>query len=258
MRDSWRAAGLSGDVLEVLDRWHDRSTALAAAYRSARRAPTHYARLASGEATFDEAIDAERTAPGTPAGRARAEHVYVNAQQALRAQVTRELRALGDRLITDHLRPAHDEIVAEVAELAPLVVGIEDDATAIASSPRACEAWARLIVLVDRRRHLQVVRRRVGSVLPRLRAPHLAEHGDNAYAHPDRVPSRLNRLNPARALVALVESGAEPGFYTTAEVEDRIAERRLGPAAENGWEWAKDDRSRLVPKLKAIPTASPR
>lgn len=181
-------------------------------------------RLVSGEIDFRTAV-VEEYALATVGieGRERLLSLYRAGADLARTQAHKKLAALGDRLITEHLAPAHAELVETVAKNAAAVEGIEDDATAIKAGGKVRDAWGRISDAEAKRKALTAV----SSILRQERivtpVPDDIDTVFLQYRYPDRRPPVViggRRQHPVRVLVALVESGAEPGIYTTAQARE--------------------------------------
>lgn len=75
------------------------------------------------------------------------------AAERARADARRQLVTAAPSILIDELRPAHAATLAEVADLAPRLVGVDpDNAEAVLRAPKAAQdARARLVGLVERR-----------------------------------------------------------------------------------------------------------
>lgn len=241
--NTWRDLGLATSVLEPLETFVDREAAMKAEFEAVMADDDdYYAKVAAGDLSLAEALAAERRSARTEEGRARVRSVYSSARDALLRQVSRTLRELGDSLVSEHLGPAHAAIIDEASGLLDAVEGVEEDGDAIKASPKTREAWARLTVLAEKRAAIVQALRDLSRVLP----PLVKDDGrgrppTRLFRQPELLPpSRALKGHPARVLAKLIQSGAQPGIYTAAEVAehrvalveaDREAQRQASKAA---------------------------
>lgn len=219
---AWASAGLDETIGELIARAFERARDIADEYTAATdgaaltRAEI-IANLAAGKMSVAEALETERRQTARAEDTNRARELRTLGRSAVFRGVSRTLHDLEP--IRTHLAPAHQEIIDAATPLVPLIDGIDDDATAIAATPKVRDAWARLTALSSRRALLLDVRRLLG------RNRIVDRHDDNVpaefivYARPDRLPPRrdLKALPGARYIAALIASGSQPGMYTADE-----------------------------------------
>jgi hypothetical protein len=231
----WTAAGLAGSLPVI-------SADLAETISRINRE-----RVAFTEAA-DRAVASRRHAIETGAGKPSAPPTGdladfgIATMDALRS-ATRELREIGDRLITEDLAPAWLAIREEAASLIPLTKGLTGDADALrpTTSTAAREAWVRLSDLDAQREALEALLRTIISdgVVPTVPREHVDGWPWRRYARPDRVPpwptgvrvvvNASHRPDAAVVLRSIVvdEHDQQPGFYTSTEiVKNRAAAER--------------------------------
>lgn len=230
--DQWRAAGLAGPLADVLNAWLTENTRLHAAGAALA--------VAQRGAVRQRGRGADVEVPTGPDYRAamRTEH-----EAALR-----RLKGYGDTLLVEHIRPAHDQLLADARELAAAIGDIRSDAAALKPTTATAgrEAWVALGRLHgERDRLVRLVRSLVSDrVVPRW----TVQEGDDGqwrwFAAPDRGPKMHNAFatggrimmteysSPPAARrmadLALDPHDRMPGIYTADEVKrhQREAEQR--------------------------------
>lgn len=217
----WTAAGLDptpiADVVDRMTTHLDRLKAERAdATTTDRRALVD--RVATGDLTLLDAIRLENTVgAATESQQHRIQALYRRAVELVTRTATVALTTMSETLITDHLAPAHDAIVAEVPALAAKAAGIHDDRSAIAAPPDARDAWGQLHDLALRRSALLAIVQTMLSV-GILTNPGKVEHEHRRLARPDLKPFGLGRAHPAHQLIALIRAGTEPGIYSSEQM----------------------------------------
>lgn len=225
--DSWAAAGLPADPVGAIastaaGRLHD----LADEYRQLRADDNErdiVRRLASGEITLAGAVTEHHASASGHHQAHRAAQLRRAAIETVCNTAHRQLCALGDKLITGHLAPAHAEIIALVAKHAPEVEGIGTDIDVVRAGGKARSAWGLLADAVEQRSQVTKALRALtaAGVLPPLADSIDPAH--RTYGRPDLKPRGLARSHPIRHLVTLVAAGMEPGVYTADEAAERAA-----------------------------------
>ena len=229
--EQWEAARLDpAPITATIDTAHQNLKRLSEQFRALKdnaetARSTIVGRLAAGELTLIEAL-LERHALGIGTEQRQMVIDLDRAAQArVRRTATAEFQTLGDQLITDHLGPAAATIYADVAKLAPVVDGINNNDEAFAAGPKVREAWGRLHDADQRLSAIQKIRRTLGGkqILPRLDA-----RIDGSYlrfVRPDLAPPAKVRgqlVDPVRHLVNQTVSEAGPGIYTVAEAVEHF------------------------------------
>ena len=226
---AWESAGLdSKRIGPIIRRAEERVRSLSAQRRAwdmpANRAGIIEA-LAMGEIDLIAAVLAEHAAAGAgPTQKERGHRLYRDAVNRVCNTAQAELAAIGDALILEHLAPAHDDVIATVTEVAPLVTDIADDAAGAAADPKRRAAWGKLTDAVVEREQLLAA---MGALMRSKAIPALPESIASEYRtmrHPELKPRGLSRLHRVHRLIALVDAGTEPGIYTATQAIDAVGE----------------------------------
>ena len=172
--------------------------------------------------TFAEVAD---ELAGLAAQAAQARDLVTRSVARVYAQAGAELGTVWAE-VDPQLIAAHDEMMAELAKLAPKVEGITSDAEAVKAGQPIAGTWAKAAELADRRDAMIALRAEVAGLL-----------GLTAYDPTDdlrqyRHPENLRAWGPAgpthrvTRLLDDIDAGAEPALCTDAEVAQ--LEARLG------------------------------
>jgi hypothetical protein len=130
-------------------------------------------------------------------------------------EAVRELEALGDRLITDHIRPAHDAVVDELTRLVSKVDGVVDDPSAIRAGKPTAEAWRRATELEG---WVGLLRHAAPGFLPSVDARR--DLDEFRFWRDPMARPKPSAKNATRRLLDAIAAGAGPTFHTAGEVHD--------------------------------------
>jgi hypothetical protein len=174
-------------------------------------------RLADGEIDLDQASD-EMLAIVRLRDRAEIADLLVE-RVGLRIlqKAARELETLGDRLITEYIRPALAKSLEELGQLAPRLEGIRTDEQAIKAPKGTAQAWARAVELVG---HVDALRRAGRGFTTPVDSNHYEAF--RWWTNPAARPKREGRgpTHPVRTLLDSIAAGAGPTFHTAEEVAE--------------------------------------
>lgn len=231
-RDQWLAAGLDPAIAAVATEAIDRSAALGAE-RQSTEADARQQRndivtaLASGEISLTDAVQRDLSLSAAGAAKTSADGLKRAAQQQAANLAADKLKAIGDRLITEHLDPAYQTGIVNIVKLADKLDGVTSDADAARAPKPQREAWSTLLQAMGQLHHLERIARdlRANGIVPDSRRAHPE---DFRFRHPERLPAQLPRRattnkRPAHELlIEAVNAGAEPAILTADVAEARL------------------------------------
>ncbi|MBM2620173.1 hypothetical protein JIG36_32130 [Actinoplanes sp. LDG1-06] len=239
--ERWQAAGLGGELVDILDGHSKRRAELREQEDADRTGARKSERDRVRSLVTGAPAKAKIATPG-PGWDFRAAHREID-KAAMRA-----VRDLGDRLITEHLAPAYEALLDEAADLAPLVDGLRNDSDVVrrSTSDEAREAWLVLGELWTRRERLvellwalvsdravPLIFRREGVNEERLLRFPSRGLPPVRFGTVPAYDSRAPKPSGARLMADLVidEHGRHPGIFTAGEAAAN-ADQDLAEAAE--------------------------
>lgn len=168
--------------------------------------------LAAGDISLADAASQTLDGPKNAA----AQELFERASLKILGDAGISLRVeYGDRLITEHLRPAYAALVAETWDLKDAVAGVQDDRGAAKMGAAGVKAWARLSEISEA---LAMLRACVShEYVPRLNDP----QSYAAFRFADAPLNTTPEDTPSHPARALIESLAtNPTLHTASEVAE--------------------------------------